>query len=580
MGRPGKGHYWTIDPTAEYMFQDGASRRRPRGFRRKCASAVAAAVAANISSANGYVHLPYANPSYKFQQNPFPTIGLGTFSGDSQFTKEMQQFLIPPSTSRALSPSCGMTTTGTGPSSQTNPNPLPPLASGLGITMNSIGLPTPRVPLQSTRLSEPHEDIGPSSSSSMDSVFSVQTNINGISNPLATGGMVPVTPKQTPSSTEPLFQSSTSDALATSLPNSLFTMSQLLPRSDSTYTQENNTLTPTPTHAVGGVADNYCSTSGQELVDIPTTMTYNQLPSIYHAITFGSHAVAHSLGTGPPSGVYGQQQQRQQHQQPFNLSDNNQTVSTSPGTTLSYPYDLRTSFVQSMGSDRTQELGLESPVHSVQDSLEKVRMSNVSSVDSMGSLTHLSSHPPHVLPHTEMHTSEVPESDWCLYTGWPYQTDARPNRCLINPMEPNPINTFGPTTQGLIPGTQGGPCTMVTGSADPSLTVTKLTSAVFTRFEDERLNQNVTPPSPSHISHRSSTDNKVNGRRSLNPQQIPGDGPSGLGSDDLAVERARSMLTSLNHQLQLKMDDSIYPGPAADKCGSAPLGEFLIACAP
>ncbi|KAL7058936.1 hypothetical protein AAHC03_012945 [Spirometra sp. Aus1] len=38
VGRPGKGHYWTIDPTAEFMFQDGASRRRPRGFRRKCPS--------------------------------------------------------------------------------------------------------------------------------------------------------------------------------------------------------------------------------------------------------------------------------------------------------------------------------------------------------------------------------------------------------------------------------------------------------------------------------------------------------------------------------------------------------------
>ena len=36
LGRPGKGHYWTIDPAAEFMFEEGSFRRRPRGFRRKC----------------------------------------------------------------------------------------------------------------------------------------------------------------------------------------------------------------------------------------------------------------------------------------------------------------------------------------------------------------------------------------------------------------------------------------------------------------------------------------------------------------------------------------------------------------
>lgn len=35
-GKPGKGHYWTIDESAEYMFEEeGSSRRRPRGFRKK-----------------------------------------------------------------------------------------------------------------------------------------------------------------------------------------------------------------------------------------------------------------------------------------------------------------------------------------------------------------------------------------------------------------------------------------------------------------------------------------------------------------------------------------------------------------
>lgn len=36
LGRPGKGHYWTIDPSSEFMFEEGSHRRRPRGFRRKC----------------------------------------------------------------------------------------------------------------------------------------------------------------------------------------------------------------------------------------------------------------------------------------------------------------------------------------------------------------------------------------------------------------------------------------------------------------------------------------------------------------------------------------------------------------
>uniref|UniRef100_S4RI64 Forkhead box F2a n=1 Tax=Petromyzon marinus TaxID=7757 RepID=S4RI64_PETMA len=35
LGRPGKGHYWTIDPASEFMFEEGSFRRRPRGFRLK-----------------------------------------------------------------------------------------------------------------------------------------------------------------------------------------------------------------------------------------------------------------------------------------------------------------------------------------------------------------------------------------------------------------------------------------------------------------------------------------------------------------------------------------------------------------
>ncbi|KAF6778718.1 hypothetical protein AHF37_01753 [Paragonimus kellicotti] len=100
MGRPGKGHYWTIDPAAEYMFQDGASRRRPRGFRRKCGTSVAAAVAANMST-NGYGHVTYngstnnsMNSAYKFPQTHFPGIGLSSLNSEN-FAKEMTPFFIP-----------------------------------------------------------------------------------------------------------------------------------------------------------------------------------------------------------------------------------------------------------------------------------------------------------------------------------------------------------------------------------------------------------------------------------------------------------------------------------------------------
>ena len=52
MGKPGKGHYWTIDPNCEFMFEEGSFRRRPRGFRRKCHSSQSANPGANGESTN------------------------------------------------------------------------------------------------------------------------------------------------------------------------------------------------------------------------------------------------------------------------------------------------------------------------------------------------------------------------------------------------------------------------------------------------------------------------------------------------------------------------------------------------
>ena len=53
LGRPGKGHYWTLSPAAEYLFEEGSYRRRPRGFRRKCPASAGGAALASASKAFG-----------------------------------------------------------------------------------------------------------------------------------------------------------------------------------------------------------------------------------------------------------------------------------------------------------------------------------------------------------------------------------------------------------------------------------------------------------------------------------------------------------------------------------------------
>ncbi|XP_050779300.1 forkhead box protein F1 [Gopherus flavomarginatus] len=62
LGRPGKGHYWTIDPASEFMFEEGSFRRRPRGFRRKCQ---ALKPMYSMMNSLGFNHL--SPESYSFQ---------------------------------------------------------------------------------------------------------------------------------------------------------------------------------------------------------------------------------------------------------------------------------------------------------------------------------------------------------------------------------------------------------------------------------------------------------------------------------------------------------------------------------
>lgn len=66
LGRPGKGHYWTIDPSAEFMFEEGSFRRRPRGFRRKCQALKPFGMLNNMTSPGSMIPSHYSD---MFSQN-------------------------------------------------------------------------------------------------------------------------------------------------------------------------------------------------------------------------------------------------------------------------------------------------------------------------------------------------------------------------------------------------------------------------------------------------------------------------------------------------------------------------------
>ncbi|KAI5734041.1 hypothetical protein M8J77_001766 [Diaphorina citri] len=57
LGRPGKGHYWTVDPDSQLMFEEGSFRRRPRGFRKKQSR--------NFN--NNTMYCPQPNPPDQFE---------------------------------------------------------------------------------------------------------------------------------------------------------------------------------------------------------------------------------------------------------------------------------------------------------------------------------------------------------------------------------------------------------------------------------------------------------------------------------------------------------------------------------
>lgn len=132
LGRPGKGHYWTIDPTAEFMFEEGSFRRRPRGFRRKCQALKPFGMLNNMTGATSmygshYDMLTYSQNTGMVQGN-MGSMGYGT---------SPSAYGMDPSGATALNTSsymAGMTGMSSGMGSTT--------ATGMN-SLNSLGPPPP-----------------------------------------------------------------------------------------------------------------------------------------------------------------------------------------------------------------------------------------------------------------------------------------------------------------------------------------------------------------------------------------------------------------------------------------------------
>lgn len=73
LGRPGKGHYWTVDPASELMFEESSFRRRPRGFRRKCQQKTATPIIGGgyqTSQYHQHLHHHHHHQNILQQQHP------------------------------------------------------------------------------------------------------------------------------------------------------------------------------------------------------------------------------------------------------------------------------------------------------------------------------------------------------------------------------------------------------------------------------------------------------------------------------------------------------------------------------
>lgn len=77
VGRPGKGHYWAIDPISKDQFEAGLFRRRPRGSRQKKAQSISSSSSSSSSSspgssmrANLFANTSHLQSDYSTLQSP------------------------------------------------------------------------------------------------------------------------------------------------------------------------------------------------------------------------------------------------------------------------------------------------------------------------------------------------------------------------------------------------------------------------------------------------------------------------------------------------------------------------------
>jgi hypothetical protein len=97
LGRPGKGHYWTVDPASEMMFEESSFRRRPRGFRRKCQQK---SVVPMVGSGGGgyqtsqyhqHLHHHHHHQNLQQQQQQQQQLGLGQLQQQHPSGQEIQR---------------------------------------------------------------------------------------------------------------------------------------------------------------------------------------------------------------------------------------------------------------------------------------------------------------------------------------------------------------------------------------------------------------------------------------------------------------------------------------------------------
>lgn len=124
LGRPGKGHYWTIDPDSELMFEEGSYRRRPRGFRRKCQNSARPSLAAASAASSAYFpaagHSADDCPAAASEPFDMGAVAAAYHNQYSSLTYEYPVYPPPPTQNGVDFQSCWTTAAGAGASVDCN----------------------------------------------------------------------------------------------------------------------------------------------------------------------------------------------------------------------------------------------------------------------------------------------------------------------------------------------------------------------------------------------------------------------------------------------------------------------------